>query len=267
MALPNGDLLCHVGMPSALVNELGNQVASRLVTMSSTAVNTVGNGAISAAAVVGRLVSRGGAQVGSAFTDTTATAALIYAAQTNIAAGSSWLFTYVNGTNATATLAGGTGVTVSGATILPSNTWAEFLVTATSATAVTMVGIAMGPFVALVPAKFTSINATAGTLAAGAITGANWVYLTSTNATPGAQTVRTAAQMLADIPNCQDGFSYSLRIINTGAGTLTLTADGGATVTLTGTMTVAQNTFRDFIVTFNSSTTATIQGVGVGTMS
>ena len=54
------------------------------------------------------------------------------------------------------------------------------------------------------------------------------------------------------------------RIVNTGAGTLTLTADGGATVTLTGTATVATNVFRDYTLTFTSATAATIQSVGSG---
>ena len=89
----------------------------------------------------------------------------------------------------------------------------------------------------------------------------------SSNATPGAQLVRSAANMLADTPNGQVGMSWGLRITNTGAGTLTLTADSGATVTLTGTMTVAQNTFRDFIATINTATTATITSVGTGTYS
>jgi len=115
-------------------------------------------------------------------------------------------------------------------------------------------------------AKFTSINVTTGALAAGTITGANNVYLMSTNATPGNQQVRSAAQMLADT-NQVAGYSYTLRITNTGAGTLTLVADAGATVTLTGTMTVPQNTFRDFVVTFPTTTTAVIQATGVGTYS
>lgn len=117
----------------------------------------------------------------------------------------------------------------------------------------------------LAPSVFNSINVGTGTLAAGNITGANSVTLMSTNATPGTQTTRTATLMFGDIPNCTVGFAYNLRITNTGAGTLTLGAGGG--MTLTGTMTVPQNTFRDFVVTFNTSTTATIQTVGTGTYS
>lgn len=115
-------------------------------------------------------------------------------------------------------------------------------------------------------AQFRTAALSVGTLAAGLITGAEYTVLQNTGATPGAQTVRSAAQMLSEIPGgFIAGLAYTLRIVNTGAGTLTLTADPGATVTLTGTMTVAQNVFRDYIVTFNSATTATIQSVGAGT--
>lgn len=120
-------------------------------------------------------------------------------------------------------------------------------------------------------AKFTTSALAAGTLVAGAITGAGLTVLQNTGATPAAQTVRTAAQMIADIAAATGalaanivGLSYILRIVNTGAGTLTLTADAGPTVTITGTATVAQNVFRDYIVTFTSATAATIQSVGSG---
>jgi hypothetical protein len=118
--------------------------------------------------------------------------------------------------------------------------------------------------VGLQTAKFTTAAKAAGTFAVGDITGAKFTVLQNTGATPGAQTVRTAAQMLGDIPGAQAGDSYMFRIVNTGAGTLTITADAGPTVTLTGTMTVAQNVFRDYVLTFNTATTATIQSVGSG---
>lgn len=115
--------------------------------------------------------------------------------------------------------------------------------------------------------KLSTLNATVGTLPAGAITGTANVVLVSSNATPGTQTLRSAAAMLADI-GVQAPFVYNLRIVNTGAGTLTLAADTGATVTLgAGTYTVPTNTFRDFIVSFPTATTATVTTVGVGTWS
>lgn len=114
--------------------------------------------------------------------------------------------------------------------------------------------------------KLTSINVTAGTLAAGNITGGDVVVLITTNATPGTQTTRTALQMYGDDPNAAPGVGYILRICNSGAGTLTLAAGTG--VTLSGTMTVATTTFRDFSVTYGGTTavpTMTITNVGLGT--
>lgn len=119
--------------------------------------------------------------------------------------------------------------------------------------------------VPLPESKFTSINVTTGTLAAGNLTGANHVALTSTNATPGAQTVRTAAQMFADTPTAVVGQTWRLRIINAGAGTFTLTADGGATVTLTGHVAILTNTWVDYHCVFTSATAATFQSIGAGT--
>lgn len=113
-------------------------------------------------------------------------------------------------------------------------------------------------------AKFVTAAKTAGTFAVGDITGGCPSILQNTGATPGAQTVRTAAQMFADIPGAVVGGSYPFRIVNTGAGTLTITADAGPTVTLTGTMTIATNIWRDYLLTFTSATAATIQSVGSG---
>jgi hypothetical protein len=119
---------------------------------------------------------------------------------------------------------------------------------------------------ALPASKFTSINVTTGTLAQYAITGAQFVSLMSTNATPGNQQCRTAAQMIADHGMGPVDASYTLRITNTGTNPFTLTTN--TNVTLTGTMTVNLNTYRDFIVTFNASSgTVTIQSIGTGTYS
>lgn len=120
---------------------------------------------------------------------------------------------------------------------------------------------------ALPDTQLATLNATTGSLPVGAITGAGNCTLISSNAVPGAQLVRTAAQMLADTPGGAIGLSWNIRITNTGAGTLTLTTDAGATVTLVGTMTVPQNTVRTFVGTFNTATTATITATGTGTYS
>jgi hypothetical protein len=226
-------------------------------------LTTNGAGTITAAGIVAGTTNRTGTS--AAFTDTTDTAALIVAAlPTGTPIGASWLYTYYNNTAFNATLAAGSGVTLTG-TGVPQNCWAEYLVAYTAAGAVSMTQIAMGPNVALPAAKYTTGALQAATFNAGDITGANVVHYNNTGLTPAALTVRTAAQMFADIPNCQVGFTYTLFIRNSagGANTATITADGGATVTLTGTMTIAQNVTRMFTVTFPTATTCTIQSMGV----
>jgi hypothetical protein len=118
---------------------------------------------------------------------------------------------------------------------------------------------------AVVPAKLTTLDATVGALPAGAITGSDRVTLISSNATPGTQTTRTAVAMVADATIVAP-YAYNLRIVNTGAGLFTLAAGSGVTLGA-GTNTVAQNTFRDFVVEFPTATTCTITTTGVGTYS
>ena len=116
-------------------------------------------------------------------------------------------------------------------------------------------------------AQFKTINVTTGTLSANDASGAAFCSLLSTNATPGSQAMRTPAQVLSDSPGLLVGSSYVLMITNTGAGTLTLATDSGSGFTMTGTMTVAQNTTRTFIVTMSTSSTGVVQSVGTGTTS
>jgi len=111
--------------------------------------------------------------------------------------------------------------------------------------------------------KYTT-GTTTTTFAAGQLTGGAYVVYNNTQGTPGSIAVRTAALMIADDPFFRIGGAYRLRIINNqGTGTLTVTTATG--VTLTGTMTIAVNTFRDFAVTYASATTMVVQSMGIGT--
>lgn len=115
----------------------------------------------------------------------------------------------------------------------------------------------------------TALNQTAGTIPASIITGGSFVTCISTNATPGTQTTRTALQMWGEDPTAVIGNGYTLRICN-GGGSGTLTLAGGANVTVTGTATVANATFRDFQVSYGGTTqapTVTITNIGTGTYS
>ena len=224
---------------------------------------TGATGTLTAAAMLSHDILRSGPT--AAFTDTTDTAANVQAAWLLAGTGNSFVFTYQNTTAFAATLAGGTGVTLSGNLIVPANTWARFLVVWTGANTLSMYNVSAAELSPLPIVQYTTSSVTTGSIGAGIITGSQMNVWNQTGNTPGAQLVRTAAQMLADTPNGRVGMSVFVRIINSGTGTLTVTADSGATVTLTGTMTLATLTFRDFMLTFNTATTATLQQIGIGT--
>lgn len=230
----------------------------------STALTTVGAGTITAAGIAGGVTNRTGST--AAFADTTDTADNIIAARPNIGIGQSWEYTYYNNTLGTSTIGGGTGVTVSLASLVPANCWARFLVTYTAVSTVTMVGIAMGATMALPAAKYATDATGTKTAAAGDLTGADFTVYRNTANGAVALTVRTAALMFGDIPNCQIGKNYMLLVSSQGDNTVTLTADAGPTVTLTGTMTIATKTTRLFHVTFPSTTTCTITSISKGTI-
>lgn len=231
----------------------------------NTAITTVGNGSLTAAALLGGLITRTGPV--AAYTDTTVSAAAIVTAIGQFSAGGTFPITIKNGTAFAQTLAAGASVTLPATVIIPANSVGYYYAViggTAAAPTVTLNHINTELLVGVTPAQFSTAALAAGTLAAGLITGAAMTVLQNTGATPGAQTTRTAAQMLADFNQARVGMSYMLRIQNTGAGTLTLTAD--ASVTLTGVATVAQNTFRDFLVTFLTATTASIQSCGAGSI-
>ena len=226
----------------------------------NTADTTVGAATLTGAAMAGGMITRSGST--AAYTDTTATAGAIVGALPigDAAIGVSWILRIKNTVAFVETIGAGTGVTLSGITTVPPLSVGDFLITVTALNTVTMVGIGSGAIALMPAAQFTTD--TAATLAAGAITGASVVsYInTGNNATV---TVRTAAQMFADFPNAQVGMSWTILYRNTHATQNTITADGGATVTLTGTMTVAQNVTRTLVGTFNTATTATLQSMGI----
>lgn len=103
------------------------------------------------------------------------------------------------------------------------------------------------------------------------LSGADDVFMISSNAAPGTLTTRTAVQMYGDLQTLigtqnLTGFIYTLRITNTGAGLLTLAAGTGVTFGA-GTYTVATATFRDFTVAVVGPGAITITTTGLGTYS
>jgi len=145
--------------------------------VAAVALNTVGAATISAAGIVGGLTLRGGTQT-AVFTDTTDTAANIVAALAPVkpALGYSWVYRYVNNGVFAATLAAGTGVTVTGATVVPANSWIEYLVTVTGASALSMQAIGQAYFPK--SGSFVANGATPVTVADARITANSNVLIT-----------------------------------------------------------------------------------------
>lgn len=91
--------------------------------------------------------------------------------------------------------------------------------------------------------------------------------LTGTLGAGKAITLPTVAALVAALPGAQVGLSYRLRICNQSSANFAWTVTTNTGWTLTGTMTVAQNTWREFVVTLTSLTAASLQSVAVGTFS
>lgn len=238
---------------------------TRLSAPSLGALNTVGAGAITAALISGGMVARGGAQTATPFTDTTDTGTAIVAACMDLVGkvGAATTFTYVNNTNAPATITGGVGVTVSNITVVPQFSWVTYLVTQTAANTITMVAVQSGQNEVLPNSQFVT-NTTVTTFAAGQLTGSDFNIYANTANTPGTINPRTAAQMIADIPNAFIGLTWITRIYHGGTGTLTV-ATNSVGVTVTGTNTIATTTWRDFACSITGAAAITMQNIGSGT--
>ena len=104
------------------------------------------------------------------------------------------------------------------------------------------------------------------------VLGSKFVAHVSSGGTTPTLTLPTVAAMVAAFPTVQGGVSWTLRVINSNSGTATIATAAGWTTT--GTLTIATNTTRDFVVTLGTAsatiaatTTATIVSVGTGTNS
>jgi len=119
----------------------------------------------------------------------------------------------------------------------------------------------------------TAANTSAFTATGQQISGAAQVFLnlTGTLGAGAALTLPTVAALIAALPSAVQanpvGITWQLRVINSSSGAFAWTVTTNTGWTLGGTQSVAQNTWRDFVVTITSPTTASIQSVGTGTQS
>ncbi len=114
----------------------------------------------------------------------------------------------------------------------------------------------------------TNTIATAGTLTAANITGASefvTLRLTGNPAGAAAITLPTVAATVAALPNPLAGQSYMLRISN-AANSDTWTVTTATGWTLTGTMTIATGTWRDFNLALTSTSAAVLTNAGGGSV-
>lgn len=107
-----------------------------------------------------------------------------------------------------------------------------------------------------------SFTATAAEMASAQV---NVMDLTGTLAGAANVTTDTAAALFAALPNAKAGSTCRLRIINNSSGAFAWTLVGGTGVTIDGTATINQHTYRDFLVSVVSAAAVTIQNIGSGT--
>lgn len=241
-------------VPYADMLSAANTIQSVPVTLSSSGATDT----ISASTIVGGNYIRLGAT--AAVTITTDTAAAIITAL-NARVGQTFTFVVTNkNTGAGAiTIAGGTGVTMSGNVLVPIG-YTHYLVgTVLTATTIGLAHTGSCPLQTTATTRFTSVSGGNGTAAAGSLEGGMFTVYATSGAT--ALTTRTAAETVAQA-GLATGQSYLLRIFNTNGSTLTIT--GGTGVTITGTATIATNIFRDYIVTVASGTAVGWQNIGAG---
>lgn len=231
-----------------------------------TAINTVGAGVLTAAGIVGGIIQRGGAQSATPFSDATATAALIIAALPSGApVGTSFTFIVANTTDAAETITAGVGVTLSGTMIVPKLTWAQYVLTVTSATAVSITEVVAGQINALPIGQLATTDGTATIQVAG-ITGAQICSLTITGTVaPATAYLPKATEIIAALPSPSTGMNYLLNIVNLRTTTGVLTMGGSAGVTIAGLATLTGvNSTGMFNVSVDSSMAITVTRVGSG---
>lgn len=125
------------------ITGLGSIPISLGVLEINTAISNGSGTTLTAAGIVGGVITRSGPS--APFTDTTDTAANIIAALPNPSVGQPWELTLVNSTAVAETLSAGSGVTLSGlSSPIPANSTGRFLVTYTGSNAVTMALISVG---------------------------------------------------------------------------------------------------------------------------
>lgn len=111
----------------------------------------------------------------------------------------------------------------------------------------------------------TADNGTTQTLTAAMVSGAGNVVHVSSGGTTPSLTLPLAASVIAALPGMAVGDTYVLRVINSNSGTATIVTNTGWTTS--GTLTLATNTWRDFLIRKTAADALSITSIGTGTNS
>ncbi len=248
------------GRPAATTQQTTTGAIAALASTSfgsdtNTAISTVGNGTLTAAALVGGVITRSGPT--AVFTDTTATAAQIYAQFGSVTGAF-----YVQIKNTTAfseTLAAGVGVTLPASVVVPANSMAIYLVTITSAVAATFVLVGITSLTGEPLRVITALSTVgAGTITAAGIVGGISSRTGSQSGSPFTDTTATADLIIAAKPNAAIGQSWEYTYQNTTNAVATIT--GGTGVTVSGITAVNAGYSARYLVTYTAASTITMVG-------
>ncbi len=264
----------NVGSNTSAIWVLDAQSSSPSGTSAIAAVNTVGAATLTAAQLLGRYIARGGSQT-AAFTDTTDTMALILAAGPGLVVNDAVMITIDNNTAYPETIAAGSSITMAGLTVIPRNSWADFLLKYTSSTAMTMTGVRTGKTASLPPqgaVTATFANATLGVdvLGAASMMLGQLSDVMIAGAVTGTVTLDSTANILAQIPNYGVGDYYHLHVMNNSSITLTLAAGDASTILsgpAGGSATIASKSWRDYDMLLSSGSITLTSTGGLGAAS
>lgn len=278
MALTGNEVLqvlgqTSAGTPAATTQQTTTGAIAALAAFDATptvetVISTVGNGTLTAAALVGGQINRSGPT--AAYTDTTDTAANIVAALPAFVAGEEFRVVLKNATIYSQTIAAGTGVTLPGTVLVPGLTESTYFVTigGTSASpTATFTHVGTAP---IHTSQYLSVPVTTAlsTVGAGTITAAGifgGVTLRSgTQVAVFTDTTDTAANIITLIGagSAIIGQSVFYTYVNNTVFPATIT--GGTGVTVSGILTVPANSWVKYLVTYTAAATVTVVGVEQG---
>lgn len=236
----------------------------------NTAITTVGNGTLTAAGLLGGLITRTGPT--SAYTDTTDTAANIVTAIGSFNSGATFNIIIKNGTAFAQTLAAGTGVTLPTTVIIGPYQEGEYygVLGGTSGSPTVTLSHILTSAISLSPTINNPASVTLSTVGAGTITAAGFTAGVtsrsgSQSGSPFTDTTDTAANIIAANPGLigkigsavlyrYQNITNALATIGGGSG-VTVSQPGGS---LASTALVPADMTATFLLTYTAANTMTL---------